>query len=65
MGKTRKRKDSEIMADFCLGTVSGADGAIYRGEDLGQRDWGWGDMLSSVLYLCFEVPNGHPMEHTH
>lgn len=25
---------------------------------------GWG-ILSSVLDLCFEMPEGHPMEHIH
>lgn len=50
MRRPQKRKDNEMMADLGLGTVSGADGAIYRGEDLGgKRDWWWmGDMLSSV-----------------
>lgn len=36
----KKRRESGMMADFGLGAVSAADGAIYRGEDLG--DWGWG-----------------------
>lgn len=26
------------MKEFWLGTMSGADGAIYRGEDLGEKN---------------------------
>lgn len=46
-----------MRADSGLRIVSGADGAVYRGEDLGDSDFSY--------CICFEVPEGHPREHTH
>ena len=55
-----------MRADSGLRILSGADGAVYRGEDLGETLGGWNGGDSDFGYwICFEVPEGHPREHTH
>ena len=55
-----------MRADSGLRIVSGADGVVYRGEDLGETLGGWNGGDSDFSYcICFEMPEGHPREHTH